>query len=227
MRPVRRATPNIPLPILDLGLCWLMLALCWLCWPYAGLMLALCWLYVGLCWIKLGQVGSCWLKLAQVGLKMRLCWLLNLRKSPEHTFQGLQKAKFPWFLIQNWLFWNTQNLQNIEKSICFIGPFAICTFLLLLMLVWVSKLVQVRSKLAHVGLLEQIGVQVEPSWHQLGSRCVNFVPSWPPKKSVSEWGKNQLVPSWPQICCWRSQVPLPEGVHINSPSFHNRTRQLT
>ena len=40
-------------------------------------------------------------------------------------------------------------------------------------------------KLAHVGLLEQLGVQVEPSWHQLGSRCVNFVPSWPPKKSVS------------------------------------------
>ena len=88
--------------------------------------------------------------------------------------------------------WNTQNLQNIKKSICFLGPFAICTFLLLLMLVWVSKLAQVRSKLAHVGLLEHIGVQVEPSWHQLGSRCVNFVPSWPPKKNVSEWGKNQI-----------------------------------
>ena len=134
-----------------LGLCWLMLALCWLCWSYAGLMLVLCWtyvgsswmklgqvgscwLYVGLCWIKLGQVGSCWLKSAQVGLKMPLCWLINFRKSPEHTSQGLQEANFLRFLIENCSFWNTPNLQNIEESICFIGPFAICTFLFLLML---------------------------------------------------------------------------------------------
>ena len=108
----------------------------------------------------------------------------NPRKSPEHTSQGLQQVNFPRFLNKNRSFWNTQNLENIEKSMCFLGPFAICTFVLLLMLVWVSKLAQVRSKLAHVGLLEQIGVQVEPSWHQLGSRCVNFVTSWPPKKSV-------------------------------------------
>ena len=150
----------------------------------------------------------------------------NPRKSPEHTSQGLQQVNFPRFLIQHCSFWNTQNLENIEKGICFIGPFAICTFLLLLMLVWVSKLVQVRSKLAHVGLLEQIGVQVEPSWHQLGSRCVNFVPSWPPKTSVSQWGKNLLTPSWPQICFRRVKVPLPEGVHVHSPNFHNRKRPL-
>ena len=153
-----------------------------LCWPYVGFML-------DLCWIKLDEVGSSWFMLAQVGPSWpqdASMLAQNPRKSPEHTSQGLQKANFPRFLIQNCSFWNTQNLENIEKSICFIGPFAICTFLLLLMLVWVSKLVQVRSKLAHVGLLEQIGVQVEPSWHQLGSRCVNFVPSWPPKKSVSQ-----------------------------------------
>ena len=158
-----------------------MLVMLVLCWPYVGFMLDLCWIKldeVGSSWFMLAQVGPSWPQdasmLAQVGLKM-----------PKMASRGLRKTKFPRFLIQNCSFWNTQNLQNIEKSICFIGPFAICTFLLLLMLVWVSKLAQVRSKLAHVGLLEQIGVQVEPSWHQLGSRCVNFVPSWPPKKSVS------------------------------------------
>ena len=132
-----------------LGLCWLMLALCWLCWPYAGFMLVLCWLYVGSSWRMLAQVGPSWPQDASMLAQ-------NPRKSPEHTSQGLQKANFLRFLIENCSFWNTLNLQNIEKSICFIGPFAICTFLLLLMLVWVSKLAQVRSKLAHVGLLEQI-----------------------------------------------------------------------
>ena len=110
----------------------------------------------------------------------------NPRKSPEHTSPGLQQVNFLRFLNKNRSFWHTQNLENIEKSMCFLGPFANCTFVLLLMLVWVSKLAQVRSKLAHVGFLEQIGIQIEPSWHQLGSRCVNFVPSWPPKKSVSQ-----------------------------------------
>ena len=94
---------------------WVYVGSCWLYVGYVWHMLALCWLYVGLCWIKLGEVGSCWFKLAQVGLKMRLCWLLNLRKSPEHTSQGLQKAKFLRLLIKNCSFWNTLNLQNIEK----------------------------------------------------------------------------------------------------------------
>ena len=95
------------------------------------------------------RVGPSWPQdasmLAQVGLKM-----------PKMTSQGLQKAKILRFLIENCSFWNTLNLQNIEKSICFIGPFAIGTFLFLFMLFWVSKLAPVRSKLAHVGLLEQI-----------------------------------------------------------------------
>ena len=156
-------------------------------------MLVLYWHYVGfmldLCWPMLDEVGSSWFKLSQVGPSWpqdASMLAQHPRKSPEHTTQGLQQVNFPLFLNKNRSFWNTQNLENIEKSICFLGPFAICTFVLLLLLVWVSKLVQVHSKLAHVGLLEQIGVQVEPSWHQLGSRCVNFVPCWPPKKSVSQ-----------------------------------------
>ena len=152
-----------------------MLAYAGLMLAYAGFMLA----YVGSSWLMSAQVGPSWPQDASMLAQ-------NPRKSPEHTSQGLQEANFLRFLIENCSFWSTLDLENIEKSICFIGPFAICTFFLLLMFVWVSKLAQVRSKLAHVGLLEQIGVQVEPSWHQLGSRCVNFVPSWPPKKSVSQ-----------------------------------------
>ena len=128
-----------------------MLVMLALCWPYVGFMLALCWL-------MLDQVGSSWLMLAQVGPSWpqdASMLAQNPRKSPEHTSQGLQEANFLRFLIENCSFWSTLDLENIEKSICFIGPFAICTFLLLLMLVWVSKLAQVHSKLAHVGLLEQ------------------------------------------------------------------------
>ena len=129
-----------------------MLVMLALCWPYVVFMLDLCWLMldeVGSSWFKLSQVGPSWPQDASMLTQ-------NPRKSPERTSQGLQQVIFPRFLIKIRSFWNTQNLQNIEKSICFIGPFAICTFLLLLMLVWVSKLAQVRSKLAHVGLLEQI-----------------------------------------------------------------------
>ena len=88
MRPVRQCKPNRPLTMAVLGLCWFMLALCWLCWSYAGFMLALCWTYVGSSWMKLGQVGSCWLMLVQVGLKMRLCWL----KIPENHRNTPPKA---------------------------------------------------------------------------------------------------------------------------------------
>ena len=178
-----------------------MLALCWLCWPYVGL----CWLYVGLCWIKLGQVGSCWLKLAQVGLKMPLCWLINFRKSPEHTSQGLQKAKFPRFLIKNCSFWNTLNLQNIEKSICFIGPFAICTFLFLLMLfgslswlkfapswLMLAYLSKFESKLNQVGIkLAQDESKLDPRWLHVGSSWAHVRP-----KLAPSWLK--LSPSVPQ-----------------------------
>ena len=119
-----------------------MLALCWL-------MLGSCWLMLALCWVKLAHVGSSWPQDASMLAQ-------NPRKSPEHTSQGLQEANFLRFLIENCSFWSTLDLENIEESICFIGPFAICTFLFLLMPFWVSKLAQVRSKLAHVGLLEQI-----------------------------------------------------------------------
>ena len=92
---------------------------------------------LALCWPMLDQVGSSWLMLGQVGpsLPQDASMLAqNPRKSPEHTSQGLQKANFPRFFNQNCSFWHTQNLQNIEKSICFIGPFAICTFFFLVML---------------------------------------------------------------------------------------------
>ena len=150
-----------------------MLIMLALCWPYVGFMLALCWLMldqVGSSWLMLAQVGPSWPQdasmLALVGLKM-----------PKMASQGLRKAKFPRCLIQNCSFWNTQNLH---RSVCNLH------FFLSRDAWWISKLAQFLTKLAHVRLLEQIGVQVEPSCHQVGSRCVNFVPSWHPKKSVSE-----------------------------------------
>ena len=117
---------------------------------YVGFMLAYVGFMLAHAGFMLGQVGSCCLKLAPSWPQDASMLAQNPRKSPEHTSQGLQEVNFLRFLIENCSFWNTLNLQNIEKSNCFIGPFAICTFLLLLMLVWVSKLVQVRSKLAHV-----------------------------------------------------------------------------
>ena len=123
-------TPLRCVPVIFWDLCWLMLALCWL-------MLALCWLMLALCWLMLDQVGSSWLMLAQVGPSWpqdASMLAQNPRKSPEHTSQGLQEANFLRFLIENCSFWSTLDLENIEKSICFIGPFAICTFLFLLML---------------------------------------------------------------------------------------------
>ena len=104
----------------------------------------------------------------------------NPRKSPEHTSQGLQKANFLRFLIENCSFSSTLDLENIEKSICFIGPFAICTFLFLLMLFgslswlkfapsWLmlaylskfeAKLSQVGSNLAQdASILSQVGLR--------------------------------------------------------------------
>ena len=68
-----------------------MLAMLTLCWPYVGFMLALCWL-------KLDEVGSSWFKLSQVGPSWpedASMLAENPRKSPEHTSQGLKKAKFP------------------------------------------------------------------------------------------------------------------------------------
>ena len=101
-----------------------MLVMLVLCWIYVGFMLDLCWIKldeVGSSWVMLAQVGPSWPQdasmLAQVGLKM-----------PKMASRGLRKTKFLRCLIQICSFWNTQNLQNIEKSICFIGPFAICTF---------------------------------------------------------------------------------------------------
>ena len=153
-----------------------MLVMLALCWPYVGFMLALCWLMldeVGSSWFKLVQVVPSWPQDASMLAQ-------NPRKSPEHTSQGLQKANFPRVLIQNCSFWNTQNLENIEKSICFIGPFVICTFLFLLMLFgslswlkfapsWLmlaylskfeAKLSQVGTKLAQdAPILSQVGLR--------------------------------------------------------------------
>ena len=122
-------------------------------------MLALCWLMLALCWLMLDQVGSSWLMLAQVGPSWpqdaSMLAQVGL-KMPKMASQGLQKVKFPRFLIQNCSFWNTQNLQNIEKKYLFYR--SVCKLHLFLSrdAFWVSKLAQVLTKLAHVGLLEQI-----------------------------------------------------------------------
>ena len=107
--------------------------------------------------------------LAQVGLKM-----------PKMASQGFQKAHFLRFLIENCSFWSTLDLENIDKNICFIGPFAICTFLFLLMLfgslswlkfapswLMLAYLSKLESKLNQVGtnlaqdapILSQVGLR--------------------------------------------------------------------
>ena len=122
--------------------------------------------------------------LAQVGLKM-----------PKMASQGFQKANFLRFSIENCSCWNTLNLQNIEKK-CFIGPFAICTFLFLFMLLgslswlkfapsWLmlAYLSKFEPKLSQVGTkLAQDGSKLDPRWLHVGSSWVHvrpkLVPSW-------------------------------------------------
>ena len=59
---------------LVLGLCWPVLALCWLCvgssWLCVGSVLALCWPVLSLCWLC---VGLCWLCVGPV-LVLRPHW---------------------------------------------------------------------------------------------------------------------------------------------------------
>ena len=195
-----------------------MLVMLALCWFYAGFMLA----YVGSSWVKLVHVGWSWPKLASrcvyVGSKSQKITGTHLPRPPKGQISLIFDPKL--VILEHPESSKYWKKHLFYRSVCNLH------FFVSLNAFWVSKLAQVRSKLAHVGLLEQLGVQVEPSWHQLGSRCANFVPSWPPKKSVSQWWKNQLTPSWPQICTWRAQVPLPEGVHIHSPNFYNRSRPL-
>ena len=199
-----------------LALCWLMLALCWLMLDQ-----------VGWSWLMLAQVGPSWPQddasmLAQVGLKM-----------PNMASQGLQQAKFPRFLIQNCSFWNTQKLQNVKKKHLFYRSVCNLHFSLFRDAFWFSKLAQVHSKLAHVGLLEQIGVQVEPSWHQVGS-------------SLAQVGLRKKAFLSEEKSSWRQVGPksVPEGPrclsqrvytsthltfiieHTNSPNFHQRTGGL-
>ena len=172
---------------------------------YVGFMLAHVGIMLAHVGLMLGQVGSCWLKLApswpqdafmlaQVGLKM-----------PKMTSQGLQKANLARFLIKTCSFWSTLDLQNIEKSICFIGPFAICTFLFLLMifgpLSWLkfapswlrlAYLIEFEPKLSQVGTkLAQVGSKLGPSWLHVGSSWAHVGP-----KLAPSWLK--LSPSWLQ-----------------------------
>ena len=89
-----------------------MLVMLALCWPYVVFMLALCWPMldqVGLSWLMLAQAGPSWPQDASLLAQ-------NPRKSPEHTTQGLRKAKYFRFSIENCSFWNTLNLQKIEKA---------------------------------------------------------------------------------------------------------------
>ena len=152
-------------------------------WLYVGSMLALCWLMLAPCWLMLGQVASKMApygsKLAQVGLKMPLCWLKLASRCPK----WLSIAKLHQFLTKNCSFWNALDLQNIEKTIGFIGPFASCTFLFLLMLFeplswlklapsWLklANLSKIEPKLSQVGSkLAQVGSKLGPSWLHVGS----------------------------------------------------------
>ena len=97
-------------------------------------MLAPCWLMLAPCWLMLDTVASKMAphgsKLAQVGLKMPLCWLKLASRCPK----WLLIAKLYQCLTTNCSFWNALDLQNIEKTMCFICPFASCTFWFLLML---------------------------------------------------------------------------------------------
>ena len=118
-------------------------------------------------------------KLAQVDLKMPLCWLKLASRCPK----WLSIAKLHQFLAKNCSFWNALDLQNIEKNIGFIGPFASCTFLFLLMLFeplswlklapsWLklAKLSKFEPKLSQVGSkLAQVGSKLGPSWLHVGS----------------------------------------------------------
>ena len=84
-------------------------------------------------------------------------------------------------------------------------------------------------------------LQIAPSWPswpiliqigpKLAPRSFKFGPSWPPKKSVFELGKIQLTPSWPKICFWRAQEPLPDapgrvlGTSWGDPGAKRRSRR--
>ena len=152
-------------------------------WPQVGSMLAPCWLMLAPCWLMLGQVASKMApygsKLAQVGLKMPLCWLKLASRCPKWP----PIANLDQFLTKNCSFWNALDLQNIEKTIGFIGPFASCTFLFLLMLFeplswlklapsWLklANLSKFEPKLSQVGSkLAQVGSKLGPSWLHVGS----------------------------------------------------------
>ena len=199
-------------------------------------MLALCWLMLALCWLMLDQVGSSWLMSAQVGPSWpqdASMLAQNPRKSPEHTSQGLQEANFLQFLIENCSFSSTLDLENIEKSICFIGPFAICTFLFLLMLfgslswlkfapswLMLAYLSKFEAKLSQVGTkLAQDGSKLDPRWFHVGSSWVHVRP-----KLAPSWLK--LSPSVPQRRsrrAWRFSYTLLGG-SWKSPGGHQEPR---
>ena len=145
-------------------------------------MLAPCWLMLAPCWLMLDQVASKMTphgsKLAQVGLKMPLCWLKLASRCPKWP----PTANLDQFLTNN-CFWNALDQQNIEKIVCFIGPFASCTFLFLLMVFeplsclklapsWLklAYLSKFEPKLSQVGSkLAQVGSKLGPSWLHVGS----------------------------------------------------------
>ena len=112
-------------------------------------------------------------------LKIALCWLKLASRCPKWP----PIANLDQFLTKNCSFWNALDLQNIEKTIGFIGPFASCTFLFLLMifepLSWLklapswlklAKLSKFEPKLSQVGSkLAQVGSKLGPSWLHVGS----------------------------------------------------------
>ena len=136
----------------------------------------------------------------------------------------------------NCSFCNTLDLQNIEKTICFTRPFAICTFLFLvklfgslswlkftpscLMLAYVSKfeakLNQVGSKLAQdASSLSQVGLpkkaflsEEKTSWFQVGPKSVPEGPRCLSQRVYTSTHLTFIIE------------------HTHSPNFHLRTGGL-
>ena len=147
-------------------------------WPQVGSMLA----HVG---SMLAHVGSSGLQDGSTWLQVDPSWpqdaimLAQVGLSPK----WLSIAKLHQIVTKTCSFWNAWDLQNIEKPICFICPFASCTFLFLLMLFgllgwlklapsWLrlADLNKIELKLSQVGSkLAQVGSKLGPSWLHVDS----------------------------------------------------------
>ena len=115
---------------------------------YAGFMLA----YVGSCWVKLVHVGSSWPKLSSRCVYVVSSWpqdvLDGLPRSPKGQISSMLDPKL--FILEHPESSKYSKKHVFYRSVCNLHFFVSRDAF------WVSKLAQVLTKLAHVGLLEQI-----------------------------------------------------------------------